>query len=115
MCRVMRGKLYLISETDATEARRRGDVRGFNGVVDLGSTWFRWDLTFKVSAGWGQALALSRFVWVHADAKTSQYDLNALSVVQEATMLEGRTEAAMMCCQAGPLMGGRGPGRAVLD
>lgn len=63
---IKKGKLYLISETDATEARRRGDVRGFNGVVDLGSTWFRWDLTFKVSAGWVQALALSRFVWVHA-------------------------------------------------
>lgn len=61
-----RGKLYLISETDATEARRRGDVLSFNGDVDLGSTWFRWDLTFKVSAGWVQALALSRFVWVHA-------------------------------------------------
>lgn len=48
---------------------RRGGVEtceGFNGVVDLGSTWFRWDLTFKVSAGWVQALAFSRFVWVHA-------------------------------------------------
>lgn len=74
-----RGKLDLISETDATEARRRGDVRGFNGVVDLGSTWFRWDLTFKVSAGWAQALALSRFVWAQAGAKTSQSDLDALS------------------------------------
>lgn len=58
-------KSYLISVTDMTDARRRGDVLGFNGTEDWGSTWFRWDLTFKVSAVWVRALALSRFVWLH--------------------------------------------------
>lgn len=115
MSHMMRGKLYFISETDATEARRRGYVRGFNGVVDLGSTLFQWDLTFKVSASWVQSLALSRFVWVHAAAKTSQSDLTWMRCRPGGDNWRGRrTEAAMMCCQVGPLMGVVGPGRAVL-